>query len=384
VVLLKRFITGSRGKRDCAVAGNPRSAAAILARHGREAVAMARRRRGIGDRKSYAELRGKNTSIPDALLKKLLQQKYAIVGSHSAAKLCKWAGDSVCGRGECYKAKFYGIASHRCLQCTSNLLSCNHACVFCWRVMPERDRYRKIKGLTWDEPGKIAGGLVAAQKKLVSGYGGNERADRKKFGEALSPKHAAISLTGEPCMYPKLGGLIAEFHKRGMTTFLVTNGTFPEALEKLAPLPTQLYVSMVAPNEDIYWKAMRPERKELWKNYLKTLALLPKIGEKTRTVLRMTLCRGVNDGDLEGYAKQIMLASPHYVEVKSMAFVGGARQPGRGLSLGSVLGTGEVGQIAGILAGKTGYKAVDEHSPSRVVLLCRDEKTEKDRKISWH
>ena len=183
-------------------------------------------------------------------------------------------------------------------------------------------------------------------------------------------------------MYPKLEKLLSEFHSRGMTTFLVTNGTFPERVARWKALPTQFYVSMVAPNEEVYRRFIRPSAQGLWKKYLKMLAMMPEIGERTRTVLRMTLARGINDGDLEGYAKQIKMAQPHYVEVKSMVFVGGARSPERGLVLESMLSVNEIEGIAKKLADATGYRFADTHAPSRVALLCRDGETEKNRMIS--
>jgi tRNA wybutosine-synthesizing protein 1 len=333
--------------------------------------------------KHYETLRSKNASLPDAYLARLVSQKYAVVGEHSAAKLCHWAGESLRKKGECYKSKFYGISSHRCLQCTPVLQFCNHACVFCWRMMPEREKYGNVRGFEWGGAEQIADGLVAAQKKLVSGFGGNREVARALYKEALAPKHAALSLTGEPTMYPKLEKLLAEFHARGMTTFVVTNGTLPEAVAKWKTFPTQFYVSMVAPNEETYKRYIRPSAPGLWKKYLKTLFMMPKIGKKTRTVLRMTLARGVNDCDMEGYARQVRLAQPHYVEVKSMVFVGGARSPERGLTLDSMLGMDEIREIAQALASLTGYLVADEHAPSRVALLCRDAETRKNRMILW-
>ncbi|MFA6328018.1 MAG: 4-demethylwyosine synthase TYW1 [Candidatus Micrarchaeia archaeon] len=344
---------------------------------------MARVRRKLGKGRHYDALRQGNASLPSAYLARLVNQKYAVVGEHSAAKLCHWAGESLRGKGECYKSKFYGISSHRCLQCTPVLQFCNHACVFCWRMMPERDRYGDVKGFEWGAPEEIADGLVKAQKTLVAGFGGNPEVKRALYVEALSPKHVALSLTGEPTMYPKMGRLLSEFHARGMTTFVVTNGTLPEAVARWKVLPTQFYVSMVAPNEEVYRKFIRPAAPGLWKKYWKTLGMMPEIGRKTRTVLRMTIARGVNDCSLEGYAAQIRLAQPHYVEVKSMVFVGGAREPSRGLALESMLGVGEIEAIAKKLAVATGYIFTDTHAPSRVALLCRDEKTEAKRKIVW-
>ncbi len=344
---------------------------------------MARVRRKLGKGLHYERVRKGNASLPDGMLARLVNQKYAVVGEHSAAKLCHWAGVKLRGEGECYKSKFYNIASHRCLQCTPSLQFCNHACVFCWRMMPERSKYGNVKKFVWGDPKEIADGLVAGQKKLLSGFGGNSKVGRALYVEALTPKHVALSLTGEPTMYPRLEKLLAEFHSRGMTTFVVTNGTFPERVAKWKVLPTQFYVSMVAPNELVYSRFVRPSMPGLWKKYLKTLEMMPEIGKKTRTVLRMTLCRGVNDCDLEGYAKQIKAAQPHYVEVKSMVFVGGAREPARGLSLESMLDINEIKDIANKLAKMTGYRFTDTHAPSRVVLLCRDGKAEKNRMINF-
>ncbi|MFV2040427.1 MAG: 4-demethylwyosine synthase TYW1, partial [Candidatus Hydrothermarchaeales archaeon] len=48
----------------------------------------------------------------------LKSQKYHLVGGHSAVKGCHWLKESLVRGRECYKAKFYGISSHRCLQMT--------------------------------------------------------------------------------------------------------------------------------------------------------------------------------------------------------------------------------------------------------------------------
>ena len=70
--------------------------------------------------------------------------------------------------------------------------------------------------------------------------------------EAMIPNHAAISLDGEPLLYPKMSEFIKEFKNRSMTTFIVTNGTLPSKLSNLDNLPSQLYVTLPAPTEEIY------------------------------------------------------------------------------------------------------------------------------------
>ncbi|VVC01683.1 S-adenosyl-L-methionine-dependent tRNA 4-demethylwyosine synthase [uncultured archaeon] len=344
---------------------------------------MARRKNSPTESKYHARLSKEGGAIPKELLATLIKQKYHLAGGHSAAKICHWAASSLTGGAKCYKHQFYGIESHRCIQSTPVLLFCNHACRFCWRIMPEKKLQQlPSKGFIWDEPGKVAEGLIAAQKEIVSGFGGNPKVEKGLFKEAQQPRQVALSLTGEPTMYPHLERLFREFRSRGMTTFLVTNGTFPERIEKWKAFPTQLYVSMVAPDEEVYKRHIRPASPLLWKKYLRTLSLLPAIGRKCRTVLRMTITRGVNDSGLEGYASQIVLAKPHYVEVKSMVYGGGARQPGRGLSLSSMLSMEEVESIAGRLSQMTGYIVSEKHAPSRIVLLCRGKEAEKNRLIT--
>src|SRR5207248_94365 len=116
---------------------------------------------------------------------------------------------------------------------------------------------------------------------------------RERFLEAWHPTNVAISLTGEPTLYRRLGEMIDEFQRRRMSTFLVTNGTTPAALPRLhaeARLPTQLYVTVAAPNETIYRTLVVPNSGHDWLKLKETLALLPTL--PTRTALRHTLVSG--------------------------------------------------------------------------------------------
>lgn len=45
----------------------------------------------------------------------LKKQQYGVVGRHSAVKVCEWTKKSLVTGNSCYKQKFYGIQSHRCL-----------------------------------------------------------------------------------------------------------------------------------------------------------------------------------------------------------------------------------------------------------------------------
>ncbi|MGQ4872558.1 MAG: radical SAM protein [Promethearchaeia archaeon] len=134
--------------------------------------------------------------------------------------------------------------------------------------------------------------------------------------EALNPTHAAISLDGEPLLYPYLSGLIAEFRKRNMTTFVVTNSTLPERIERLEELPTQFYFTVAAPNERIYKKVCRPMIKNGWEKIHQTLELIDSLN--CRTLVRLTAVKGLNISEeyLESYAKIIEKANPNFFEIK--------------------------------------------------------------------
>ncbi|MFH1448179.1 MAG: 4-demethylwyosine synthase TYW1 [Candidatus Micrarchaeota archaeon] len=310
---------------------------------------------------------------------RLTKQSYHIVGGHSAVKRCEWLRKALTQKRFCYKHSFYGIASHRCMQCTPALQFCSHACTFCWRTQ-EKDSEIPEGNFNWDEPSEIAEGMLREQLRIASGYGGNEKVEKEMWLEAKKPSQVALSLAGEPTLYPHLSELIGEFSNRGMTTFLVTNGTYPKALEALNKLPTQLYISMVAPDKEHYKRICRPWVSDGWESIMRSMELMK--DAKTRTVLRMTLARGLNYLNEDGYVKQINDTLPNYVEVKSFMFIGGSREPGRNLSLESMLKHPEIVEFAKALAEKTGYIVSEEHTSSRVVLLCRDEKSLKKRIIN--
>ncbi|MEF8832505.1 MAG: 4-demethylwyosine synthase TYW1, partial [Candidatus Thermoplasmatota archaeon] len=162
----------------------------------------------------------------------LKKHGYALTGEESGAKLCQWVGEKLVKGDSCYKEDFYGIDCHRCLQMSPTLDVCNQSCLFCWRYQDHNDQDE----IDFDDPEKIVERSLEAQKELVSGFGGEERCSKEMWEEAREPNQVAISLAGEPTMYPHLGELIREYEKRDMTTFLVTNGTRPNMLENLDAL----------------------------------------------------------------------------------------------------------------------------------------------------
>jgi tRNA wybutosine-synthesizing protein 1 len=298
----------------------------------------------------------------------LKKQKYHLVGSHSAVKRCKWLYESIVNSRPCYKQKFYGIKSHRCIQMTPSLYYCTQQCLFCWRAQSGDLQ------VTWDEtkipkvdsPETIVEGCFKAQEKILTGYKGNEKANWRKFQEAMTPKQVAISLTGEPTLYEPLGELIRTFHQKGLTTFLVSNGTLPTKLSKLSREPTQLYISVCAPNEQVYKRVCRPEFEGAWTKLNETLGLLQSF--RCPTVLRTTLVKELNMNHVDEYAKLVEKANPTYIEAKAYMHIGFSN-----LRLGfeRMPMHAEVKDFAQLLSEKTGYTIIDEAPESRVVLLSK-------------
>ncbi len=290
-----------------------------------------------------------------SLLKK---QGYSLAGRHSAVKTCLWLRRSIKDEGDCYKSVFYGIHSHRCLQMTPTLM-CNQKCLHCWR--PTEVDVPMPEG--WDSPVEIVGSSIESQRKLISGFGDSAPLERWKEGN--DPKHVAISLSGEPTLFPHLSELVDEFRDRGFTTFVVSNGTVPEMMERIDP--AQLYMSLDAPDRETYERVCSPNSPLLWDNIQRSLEVLR--NKNTRTVIRITLIKGVNMFDPEGFADLINKAQPDYIEVKAYMHLGFSRKR---LPREAMPSHDEVMEFSEQLAGHLGYKVAGDVEVSRVVLLSRD------------
>jgi tRNA wybutosine-synthesizing protein 1 len=203
----------------------------------------------------------------------------------------------------------------------------------------------------------------------LTGYKATPNANQKKCLEALTPKHAAISLTGEPTLYPHLDGLIKSFHKRGFTTFLVANGTVPESLSNLSEEPSQLYISVSAFDKNAFSKICRPQVKDAWKKLNETLELLPSF--KCPTVIRFTLAKHMNLEYPKLFGQLIRKANPTYWEPKAYMHVGFSRLRMDGSNMPTHM---EIREFAAQLGAENNYSMIDESPDSRVVLLSRLEK----------
>ncbi|VVB83648.1 S-adenosyl-L-methionine-dependent tRNA 4-demethylwyosine synthase [uncultured archaeon] len=329
--------------------------------------------------------------IPDKIKKLLKKQHYYLVGKHSAVQICRWTKKSLLDEGICYKEQFYGIKSHLCCQMSPAVMWCPNRCLHCWRAI-EMTIDNELKGNV-DSPKEIIDGCIKAQRELLIGFNRDEkskkkqlsRANMKKYLEAQEPMQFAISLSGEPMVYENIGGLIEEIRKRGKTSFLVTNGLYPEKLEELKKakqLPTQLYISVNTPNEELYKKFHRSLKKNAWELLNKSLEIMSKLKGR-RTVFRMNLVKNLNMNPemAEEYAEMIKEANPMFVEIKGFMSVGFARER---LGYERMPYHQDIVDFSKrILKFLPKYKMLDEKKESRVVLLGKNKKDMKIKKEEY-
>lgn len=302
-------------------------------------------------------------SLNKKQVEKLESSGYRFVGSHNhaAAKICHWTKQSILDKGVCYKEKFYGIESHRCLQMAPAVPNCQQKCEFCWRDLSYTQTQWEGE---YDNPKTIIDEAVKAQNNLLCGFFGNDKANKEKLEESKTPTNAAISLAGEPMLYPEIDELIAEFNRRNFTTFVVSNGQCVDKLKNLENEPYQLYLSLDAPTKKIYNDVCQPQISEGWDNLNQSLDTLASFN--SRTCIRTTCVKGRNMTNAEKYAELIKKASPDFVEIKAYMCVGSSRHR---LTPDNMPTFDEVKSFAQKIGENCGKKIVNESEVSRVVLL---------------
>jgi tRNA wybutosine-synthesizing protein 1 len=248
--------------------------------------------------------------------KALKKEGYKLIGTHSAVKLCRWTKHQLRGRGGCYKHTFYGITSYQCMEATPSL-ACANKCVFCWR------HHKNPVGKEWkwktDDPYYIVEEAVKTHIQMIKETRGIPGVNLDRWQEAHTVRHCALSLVGEPIMYPRINELLGDLHARKISSFLVTNGQHPKAIGSLIPV-TQLYVSVDAPTPESLIAIDRPLFADAWERLKESLSLLKDKGQ--RTVARLTVVKGWNSDEIEGYAKLIALGKVSLIEVKGVTFCG--------------------------------------------------------------
>ncbi|XP_030328247.1 S-adenosyl-L-methionine-dependent tRNA 4-demethylwyosine synthase TYW1-like isoform X3 [Strigops habroptila] len=306
---------------------------------------------------------GKREMITPALREALTKQGYKLIGSHSGVKLCRWTKSMLRGRGGCYKHTFYGIESHRCMEATPSL-ACANKCVFCWR------HHTNPVGTEWrwkmDQPEMILQQAIENHQNMIKQFKGVAGVQAARFEEAMTAKHCALSLVGEPIMYPEINRFVRLLHQHSISTFLVTNAQFPDEIRNLEPV-TQLYVSVDASTKESLKRIDRPLFKDFWQRFLDSLKALSE--KQQRTVYRLTLVKAWNVDELKAYADLISLGKPDFIEVKGVTYCG--KSSASNLTMANVPWHEEVVHFVQELANLIPhYEIACEHEHSNCLLIA--------------
>ncbi|XP_062081394.1 S-adenosyl-L-methionine-dependent tRNA 4-demethylwyosine synthase-like [Humulus lupulus] len=311
---------------------------------------------------------GKKDMVTPVIRASLEKQGYKIIGSHSGVKICRWTKSQLRGRGGCYKHSFYGIESHRCMEATPSL-ACANKCVFCWR------HHTNPVGKSWqwkmDDPLQIVNSAIDMHSKMIKQMKGVPGVTLERLTEGLSPRHCALSLVGEPIMYPEINALVDELHRRRISTFLVTNAQFPEKIKALKPI-TQLYVSVDAATKDSLKAIDRPLFGDFWERFIDSLKALR--DKHQRTVYRLTLVKGWNTEDIDAYFNLFSIGKPDFIEIKGVTYCGTSATSK--LTMENVPWHADVKAFSEALALKSegDYEVACEHVHSCCVLLAKTDK----------
>ncbi|MFS7900424.1 putative tRNA 4-demethylwyosine synthase (AdoMet-dependent) [Helianthus anomalus] len=196
-------------------------------------------------------------------------------------------------------------------------LACANKCVFCWR------HHTNPVGKSWqwkmDDPLMIVNTAIEEHKKMIKQMKGVPGVTAERLSEGLLPRHCALSLVGEPIMYPEINSLVDELHKRRISTFLVTNAQFPDKIVSLNPI-TQLYVSVDAATKENMKAIDRPLFGDFWERFIDSLKALR--DKQQRTVYRLTLVKGWNTEDIDAYSSFFSIGNPDFVEIKGVTYCG--------------------------------------------------------------
>ncbi|KAI8980510.1 hypothetical protein BDB01DRAFT_796655 [Pilobolus umbonatus] len=334
----------------------------------------AKPKRTIGEDKRIPATEARAMVSP-MIHKNLTKQGYKVVGTHSGVKICRWTKSALRGRGFCYKHAFYGIQSHLCMETTPSL-ACANKCVFCWR------HHTNPVGTTWrwkvDDPRFILDGAMENHYKMIKQLKGVPGVKADRFQEAFTIRHCALSLVGEPIFYPHINDFVTMLHEKNISSFLVTNAQFPDKIAEMVPV-TQLYVSVDAATKESLKKIDRPLFRDFWERFLNCLEQLALKGQ--RTVYRMTLVKGHNTAEIDGYVELIRRGRPSFIEVKGVTYCGygGASD----LTMANVPFHVEVIDFCNKLVSKLGgdYEISAEHAHSCSLLIAH-----KNFKVNgvWH
>ena len=301
----------------------------------------------------------------------LRKQGYRIVGSHSGVKICRWTKNELRGKGSCYKKSLFNIASSRCMELSPSL-ACSSKCVFCWRhgTNPVSKNWR------WetDDPEYILENALKEHYSMIKQMRGVPGVIADRFMNAFKVAHCALSLVGEPILYPHISKFVELLHQREISSFLVCNAQHPEQLRQLGKV-TQLYASIDAPTKDELKRVDRPLYRDFWERMLECLDIMRTTQAHQRTVFRLTLVKDFNMDHIPAYADLIERGMPCFIEIKGATYSGSTKDNVNPLTMQNIPYNEECKNFAEKLVAVLKSRSLDydvaaEHAHSNCILIA--------------
>ena len=158
-----------------------------------------------------------------------------------------------------------------------------------------------------------------------------------------------------------------------MTVFIVTNGTMPDKIKELYEKnaePDNLSISVYATNKEDYKKITNSKIENEFEKVKETLSLM-KYFKHSRTIMRTTLVKGLNDNNAKGFSDLINQYNPKFVQLKGYSWLGESKKR---LKLSNMPTMKEIENYAEIIEKETNYIIKLKDKISRVIIFIKNVK----------
>ncbi|EPY77572.1 hypothetical protein CB1_001241020 [Camelus ferus] len=201
----------------------------------------------------------------------------------------------------------------------------------------------------------------------------------ERFEEGMTVKHCALSLVGEPIMYPEINRFLKLLHECRISSFLVTNAQFPVEISHFplsVLLASALPFLMLQPNltdTENHDKSLKHYGFLLLVGFenlrFKHRGRLWLSSQQQRTVYRLTLVKAWNVDELQAYAELVSLGSPDFIEVKGVTYCG--ESSASSLTMANVPWHEEVARfVCELVELIPDYEIACEHEHSNCLLIA--------------
>ena len=97
-----------------------------------------------------------------------------------------------------------------------------------------------------DQPEFLIEQSIEKHRAMINQCKGVPGVVPERFEQAFNVKHCALSLVGEPIIYPQINRFLDLLHDQGISSFMVTNAQFPKEIRELKVRHSSLFLSSLS------------------------------------------------------------------------------------------------------------------------------------------